>query len=430
MYTKSALFVVLATALMPLSAMGQEPERTDSLQEEIRILKARLDSLQVVLEHLVSQGRDTAEVTDELAQLRAAAQAAAGEAEAADTSVEQQSRTRTLQSLNPEISVTGDLVGSYLAPATGEVRPTGTPREFEFAFESALDPYTRTKVFVSYEQEIEIAGYPEDEGAEDHGGVEVEEGYLYWVGLPGRLGLKAGKFRQELGLYNRWHTHALLEIDRPLPTVAFLGHDGLIQTGVSITLPSLDIGPSTQTAWIEVTQQNNDVLFGEGNQMSFLGRLQSFWDLSPSTYLQLGASGVYGKDSGDDLENRLVQLDASLRWSPTNRSIYQGFHLRGEWYWVEKNVAGIKSNGSGGYLQANYRASRRWILGLRGDYLDGLAIGDPDLYQVVPSITWWQSEWVYLRLQYNYLRPDGGSGNSTVLLQVVWAFGPHKHETY
>jgi len=430
MYTRLVLFVLLATALTPISAMGQEPERTDSLEQAIRILKARVDSLQMVLERLASRGQDTSEISDELANLRAAAQAAAGEAEAADTSVEQQSRTRSLQSLNPEISVTGDLVGSYLAPAAGESRPTATAREFEFAFESALDPYTRTKVFVSYEQPVEIAGYPEDQGQEDPGGFEVEEGYLYWVGLPGRFGLKAGKFRQEIGLYNRWHTHALLEVDRPLPIVAFLGHDGLIQTGVSITLPSLDIGPSTQTAWFEVTQQSNDVLFGDGNQMSFLGRLQSFWDLSPSTYLQLGASGVYGKDSGDDLENGVVQVDASLRWSPTNRSIYQGFQLKGEWYWAEKKVSGVKSNGNGGYLQASYRASRRWIFGLRGDFLDGLTVGEPDLYQVVPSITWWQSEWVYARLQYNYLQPESGSGNSTVLLQIVWAIGPHKHETY
>lgn len=430
MYTRLVLFVLLATALTPISAMGQEPERTDSLEQAIRILKARVDSLQMVLERLASRGQDTSEISDELANLRAAAQAAAGEAEAADTSVEQQSRTRSLQSLNPEISVTGDLVGSYLAPAAGESRPTATAREFEFAFESALDPYTRTKVFVSYEQPVEIAGYPEDQGQEDPGGFEVEEGYLYWVGLPGRFGLKAGKFRQEIGLYNRWHTHALLEVDRPLPIVALLGHDGLIQTGVSITLPSLDIGPSTQTAWFEVTQQSNDVLFGDGNQMSFLGRLQSFWDLSPSTYLQLGASGVYGKDSGDDLENGVVQVDASLRWSPTNRSIYQGFQLKGEWYWAEKKVSGVKSNGNGGYLQASYRASRRWIFGLRGDFLDGLTVGEPDLYQVVPSITWWQSEWVYARLQYNYLQPESGSGNSTVLLQIVWAIGPHKHETY
>jgi len=37
---------------------------------------------------------------------------------------------------------------------------------------------------------------------------------------------------------------------------------------------------------------------------------------------------------------------------------------------------------------------------------------------------------VFLRLQYNYLKPDDGKANHTLLLQTVWAVGPHKHETY
>ncbi len=89
--------------------------------------------------------------------------------------------------------------------------------------------------------------------------------------------------------------------------------------------------------------------------------------------------------------------------------------------------------GNGGYLQANYRLTRRWLAGFRGDYLDNYLdnYGEGgELYQLVPSITWWQSEWVFFRLQYNYVKPEDGGGNHTVLLQTVWAMGPHKHETY
>ena len=45
-------------------------------------------------------------------------------------------------------------------------------------------------------------------------------------------------------------------------------------------------------------------------------------------------------------------------------------------------------------------------------------------------VTWWQSEFVYLRLQAfrNDLESTGPVDNLT--LQVVWALGPHKHETY
>ena len=46
--------------------------------------------------------------------------------------------------------------------------------------------------------------------------VGVEEGYIYWTGLPGRLRVDVGKFRQQVGDLNRWHLHALPETEYPL----------------------------------------------------------------------------------------------------------------------------------------------------------------------------------------------------------------------
>ena len=89
----------------------------------------------------------------------------------------------------------------------------------------------------------------------------------------------------------------------------------------------------------------------------------------------------------------------------------------------------VRTGGRGGWAQANYRFGRRWITGFRGDYLEGRG-RDPDVYQLFPSLSWWQSEWVRLRLQYNYLKAANAGGNHTVLLQFVWAVGPHRHESY
>jgi hypothetical protein len=427
------LIILVAAGTAP--ARAQQPQQSDSLRREIERLEARLDSLQRVLEGLVRQGRDTAAAHDELAALRAAAEVAAEEAVAGeDTTQQQTSRSRALQSLNPEISVTGDVVGGLLFPDGEDSRATAVPREFEFSFQAALDPYSYTKVFLSYEEPLEIAGFPEEDGEDEHsGGLHLEEGYLYWVGLPGRTGLKVGKFRQEIGLYNRWHTHGLLEVDRPLPSVVFLGDDGLIQTGLSLTSPALTIGPSANTAFFELTAGTNDALFEGGNQPSYLGRIESFWDLGAATYFEVGATGVYGRNSDESLETRLLQVDFAFRWSPPARALYQDLQLKGEWYWVEKqrtDLLGAHTTlGRGGWAQANYRFSRRWIAGLRGDYLEG-SDTNPDVYQLVPSLSWWQSEWVRIRLQYNYLKPASGGGNHTVLLQVVWAIGPHRHEAY
>ena len=434
------LAIVLCLATVS-QVEGQElSTQADSLERELQLLRSQVDSLQQLLEQLISDSRDTAEVVDELAALRAAARAAAGETRSGvDSASTQRSRTQNLSALNPEISVSGDVVAHFTAPADGRSRVGATPREFEFSFQSALDPYTRTKIFAAYEEEVPIAGFPEEgheddvQAAEDgnhgNGSFHVEEAYAYWVGLPGSIGLKAGKFRQEIGLYNRWHTHALWEIDRPLPSVAFLGHDGLIQTGVSVTLPTLTTGPGTHTVYLEATSATNEAMFEHGGDFSLLGRIQSFWDLNASTYLQLGATGVYGENRDETLESRLLGLDFAFRWAPPNRSLYQALHLKGEWYFSEKEEAGSRIRRQGGYAQANYRLNRRLILGLRGDYLEGVD-EVPEMFQVVPNITWWQSEWLYLRLQYNHLKHAGEVGNHSVLLQLVWAMGPHKHENY
>ncbi len=423
--------VTLVTLSFGLPQPGHAQQ--DSTTTMLRSLLRRLDSLERVVADLRASQRDTTQAIDEVAALRTAARAAAGETA---SNAEGQSRTRNLQILNPEISVTGDVVGSMSAASQESAAFTGTPREFEFSFQAALDPYTRTKVFITREEDFEIAGAPEPEAPAANGSApveeartfEIEEGYMYWVGLPGGLGAKIGKFRQEIGLYNRWHTHALPEVERPLATTTFLGEDGLIQTGASIALPTITLGSVTQSLTFEVARGSNEVLFERGSQMSYLGRLQNFFDISSASYLQLGATGVYGKNSEADLESRLLGLDLAFRWNPGAGS-YQDLQLKGEWYFLEQNAGPETLSGNGGYLQANYRLNRQWILGTRADHVN-FVDNTPNIFQLVPSLTWWQSEWVRLRLQYNMLRPSGGDANHTVLLQFVWAMGPHKHETY
>jgi len=60
---------------------------------------------------------------------------------------------------------------------------------------------------------------------------------------------------------------------------------------------------------------------------------------------------------------------------------------------------------------------------------------------VVPNLTWWQSEWVYLRAEWQHtstplatlgtvtrvVAPGGNAIDNHFLLQAVWAIGPHKH---
>src|SRR2546425_9461434 len=50
--------------------------------------------------------------------------------------------------------------------------------------------------------------------------------------------------------------------------------------------------------------------------------------------------------------------------------------------------------------------------------------------QLIPSLTMWQSEWVFLRAQYQWAKQAAAPATHLFALQAVWAIGPHKHETY
>src|SRR5438445_231011 len=153
-YAVGAALCLLAA---PGGVCAQQPaqRQLDSLGAEIRALKARLDSLRSALARAqraapVPVPKDTA-AGDELAQLRAAAAAAAGTDTTraqADTASPTRfiGRERSQPQLNPEISVTGD-VRAY-AQRPGIQRDNFDPREFEVGFQSPLDPYSslRTKV--------------------------------------------------------------------------------------------------------------------------------------------------------------------------------------------------------------------------------------------------------------------------------------------
>src|SRR5207248_8926994 len=137
-------------------------------------------------------------------------------------------RERSQPQLNPEISATGDVRAYGSTP--GVQRDNFDAREFEVGFQSPLDPYSSTKIFVSFE----------------NGNVSIEEGYAYWTGLPGRIRFDIGKFRQQFGELNRWHLHALPETEYPLALRAYLRGDGLAGTRTCEHRAESRIGPDVR----------------------------------------------------------------------------------------------------------------------------------------------------------------------------------------
>jgi hypothetical protein len=414
---RRTFFTLLLTAALAAPAAGQQPtqRQIDSLAAQVRQLRVRLDSvLRVLSRQAPAPQPPAAPVGDDLAALRAAASQAAGggarDTGQADTLAQAMGRERNQAQLNPEIGVTGDVRG--YATGRGVQRENFDPREFEVGFQSALDPYSHTKIFISLED----------------GHIGLEEGYAYWTGLPGHIRLDLGKYRQQFGELNRWHLHAVPETEYPLAITTFLGEDGLSGTGISLYRAFGGFGAHELTA--QVTRSASDSeLFGNSGRPTYLVHLLNFWQLNHSTYMQIGGTALYGTDPDSSLRTKVGGVEFRLTWRPPLRAMYHEWTLRGELLALKKEVSGIGPTRLGGYLSSTYKLNQRFIVGARYDYVESPDFG-VITRQFVPSLTLWQSEWVFLRAQYQWQRVANAQANHQIALQAVWAIGPHKHETY
>jgi hypothetical protein len=386
----------------------------DSLVAGLRRVNKRLEAL--IASRCGAGPAAPSDETDDLAALRAAADSASGvpqgKPDTAAGPTKFVGRQRNGSALNPEISATGDI---RLIAHDGPDHFDAEPREFEVALQSTLDPYSTAKIFVSFEEDA----------------VSVEEGYLYWTGLPGRIRADLGIFRQQVGDLNRWHLHALPESEYPLVYRRYLGDDGLGAPGLSLYTPlPLSVFHGTHEIWLQGTSAESEPLYGTDRHTTFLGRLQNFWQLSRSTYGQIGFTALGGENHDSSLTSRVLGLDARLTWRPPREGTRREVTLRAEGYQFHADEAGAVSTRYGAFVDLTFRASQRWILGGRYDYVEAPRGPNSSMWAVTPTLTWWQSEFVYLRLEGQHNDDEVLGTDNRVLLQAVFAMGPHKHETY
>jgi len=440
------LVLFLAISISPSTARAQSPAESDTLKVEVERLRAQLDSLMRVVRDLEARGeRGSGEAAepeaDPLAALRAAAAEAAGVSPGADEGAtdtasppEFVDRGSSMQALNPEISVTGDFL--MLVDGDGPRENNFIAREFEISIQSNLDPYSRAKFFIGRHLpggDLEPFSRPDGHDHED-GEFELEEGYVQWLNLPAGFSLSVGKFRQIFGQLNRWHSHTLPGQQLPLPYQAFFGDHGLAQTGASIHWLAPGEGAGTYEFWVELTRSGNPTLFGNSTRPSALGRLNAFYELSPATYFEIGLSGLTGPSAmgRDGRSSRVYGTDFALSWSPPERAQYREAVLRGGAVWgeIDSPVAGGDPKGAfGAFVIGEYKLSQRWTLGSRYEYSQDPLDPERDAWLVAPTLTWWQSEYVRIRAEYDHLRRPDGTLRQFVI-QTTVSMGPHKHDNY
>ena len=311
---------------------------------------------------------------------------------------------------NPDIALIGNFLG---AAGRNEVNPAPAfeMNEVEATFQAIVDPYARADFFLAFSPE----------------GVEIEEGFLTLPSLPGGLLAKVGKFKQQVGKVNTLHPHALPWVDRPIVAANLLGgEEGLADSGISVSrlIPN---------PWFffeatgEVYQGSSGVFATHSRgDLSYVGRLRGYHDLSESTNVDLGTSIAWGRnDLGPDFSTRLIAIDATVRYRPLRRAIYRRFMGRTELFWSRREQPANDASAFGMYASGDYQFARRWFAGARYDWSE--RADDPTLVDKGPSVvlTFWPSEFSQVSGQYRRIRFGEGVTSNEVLFQFLFSIGAH-----
>ena len=322
------------------------------------------------------------------------------------------------KALNPDISVIGDFLG---AVGRNRVRPVPglELHESEVGLQAIIDPYARGDFFISFGES----------------GVNVEEGYLTFTSLPAGLVARVGKMRAAFGKVNMIHNHALEWTDRPLVTENLVGgEDGINDAGLSVTR----ILPAPKGIFLEGTAQvyrgdSDNVFTATGRKdVSYVGHLRGYRDLSESTNVDLGFSYAFGhNDVGSAFHTQLYGLDATLRWKPLRRSIYHSFLARTELVWSHRDQLSAAllvpetQRAFGFYTSGEYRLNRRWTVGARYDRSDRARQANLTDSGFSALLTYWPSEFSQVRGQYRFARYAEKQDANELRFQFLFVLGAH-----
>jgi hypothetical protein len=333
--------------------------------------------------------------------------------------------------LNPDISLIGDFIGTAgrntVAPS-----PSLEMHESEVGLQAIIDPYARADAFISFGET----------------GVNVEEAYVTFTSLPGGLLLKVGKKRADFGKVNTIHNHALPFIDRPLVTGNLVGgEDGINDAGFFLSR----FLPAPKNWFMEGSAEvlrgdSADVFQARQRQnVSVVGHLRAYRDLTESTNLDLGLSYARGHNNSgvgsttfdpSQFISNLYSADATLRWKPLRRAIYNSFLFRTELFWSARDQLAAATpdlfqtqHAFGMYSSAEYRVNRRWTVGGRFDrsgHATAAHLTDTGFSGI---LTYWPSEFSQIRGQYRFghlaTNPLEFTNANEFLFQFLFVMGAH-----
>jgi hypothetical protein len=341
-------------------------------------------------------------------------------------------------SFNPAIGFVLDATAEHRAKAGGDFNF----RAAELGISASVDPFARVYSFMT--------------GSKD--GFEVEEAAAITTSLPWNLTAKGGRFFADFGRLPKFHPHEYAFVNTPLAIERMVGGESRADgVEVNYLFPTPFFLRATFGGYNKLGAENDrldDTKSRSWSRFTYLGRLQSYFDLTDNHSVELGSSLAYtpsqrlsdtfGSDRG------LAGVDLTYRYQPLDSTVYQGFTWGSELFVnserrpfeievpseddpsiLEARTVGKRRRSFGGYSYAELKLNRNWSTGFLFDYAPSIDNPAKKTKGYSPFLTWNLSEFNRLRFQYSFLddkvREEKAERGHQFFLQWTTVIGAHTH---
>ncbi|HZA53334.1 MAG TPA: hypothetical protein VE616_03710 [Candidatus Udaeobacter sp.] len=396
--------VLLSVCLLPKPGLSQE--------DVVQALKKQLSDIQNQLMNALQR-------IEQLEKEKSATSARVGQVEQSVRS------TQSAPSiLNPAIGMVIDATAEHRAKAGGDFNF----RAAEVGIAANIDPYARAYAF--------ITGSKEE--------FEVEEAAIVTTSLPFNLQARAGRFFADFGRLAKFHPHEYAFVNTPLSLERIVGGESKADgIELSYLFPTPFFLRGTMGGYNKLGAENerlDDTKSRAWSRFTYLGRLQTYFDLHDNHSIELGTSLAYTPSIRIPADphggNRtLTGVDLIYRYQPLASTLYQGVTLGGELFGNSERVeraSGFKRMfAPGGYAYGEAKINREWSAGFLFDNAPSLSSPGKKTNSYSPFITWNLSEFNRLRFQYSYfddkVREEKSEQGSQFFLQWTTVLGSHTH---
>ncbi len=403
--------IVLLVALAPVLVLWR-PSPSEAQNEIVELLKRQMAEMQANMNKM-------AERIEQLERERASANS-----KVASVEKSLQASRSAPSALNPAIGMAIDATAEHRAKTGGDFNF----RAAELGISASVDPYARAYAFFT--------------GSKDE--FEVEEAAIVTTSLPWNMQVRAGRFFADFGRLAKFHPHEYAFVNTPLSLERIVGGESKAD-GVELNylFPTPFFLRATVGGYNKLGAENerlDDTKSRTWSRFTYLGRLQTYFDLADNHSIELGSSLAFtpsiripsDPEGGD---RTLTGVDLTYRYQPLGSTLYEGLTLGAEFFGnserVERASGFRRMFAPGGYAYAEAKLNREWAAGFLYDNAPSLASPGKKTIGYSPFITWNLSEFNRLRFQYSYLddqvREEKSERGHQFFLQWTTVLGSHTH---